>query len=82
VDDVAPIRAKEGRFLLYTESTTKGNSGSPLYLFDATGKKALATGVHVAGHETLGTNVSVPITFHLAIQEQHFEKDFNDGMIL
>ena len=81
MDDVAPIRAKEGRFLLYTESTTKGNSGSPLYLFDVTGRKALATGVHVAGHESLGTNISVPITFHIPIQEQHFDNDSNDGMI-
>jgi hypothetical protein len=52
-------------------------SGSPLYLFDVTGKKALATGVHVAGQETLRTNYSIPIAFHLATQEKHF-----DGTIL
>ena len=73
MDNVAPIRARDGHFLLYTESTAKGNSGSPLYFFDATGEKAFATGVHVAGQESLGTNVSVPIMFHFAVQEEHFD---------
>ena len=73
MDNVAPIRARDGHFLLYTESTAKGNSGSPLYFFDATEEKAFATGVHVAGQESLGTNVSVPIVFHFAVQEEHFD---------
>jgi V8-like Glu-specific endopeptidase len=81
VDDVAPIRAKEGRFLLYTQATTKGNSGSPLFFFDVTGNKALATGVHVAGLESLGTNVSVPIALHLDTQEKHFDTASNGNIL-
>ena len=73
MDNVAPIRARDGHFLLYTESTAKGNSGSPLYLFDGTGEHAFAIGVHVAGQESLGTNVSVPIMFHFAVQEEYFD---------
>jgi hypothetical protein len=34
--------------------------------------------VHVAGLESLGTNVSVPISFHLANQEEHFDNDANN----
>ena len=81
-DDVTPIRANEGRFLLYTEATTKGNSGSPLYLFDTTGNKALATGVHVAGHALLGTNASVPVSFHLDAQEEYPDTASSQGMVL
>ena len=68
VDNVAPIRARHGRFLIYTETTTKGNSGSPLYTYDTKTNKALVVGVHVGGHH-IG-NTSVPITYHLVPQEQ------------
>jgi hypothetical protein len=43
-------------------------------LFDTTGNKALAIGVHVSGHDLLRTNIAVPISFHMDTQENHFPK--------
>ena len=61
------MRAKHGRFLLYMDTTTKGNSGSPVYTFDITGSKALVVGVHVAGHHV--ANTAVPIMYYMSTQE-------------
>ena len=61
---MAPIIAKQGRFLLYTDTTSKGQSGSPLYT--VRGQDAYVVGVHVAGHATLRTNSSVPISLHMS----------------
>ena len=73
VKDVAPIRAKDGGFLMYTETTTGGNSGSPLFKYDEKENKALVVGVHVAGHEI--ANIAVPIMFHLSPQEKFQESE-------
>ena len=56
---------------MYMDTTTKGNSGSPVYTHDITGSKALAVGVHVAGHTI--ANTAVPLMFHptlMTIQEK------------
>ena len=53
---------------MYMDTTTKGNSGSPVYTHDITGNKALVVGVHVAGHKI--ANTAVPIMFHMSTQEK------------
>ena len=50
------------------DTTTKGNSGSPVYTHDITGSKALVVGVHVAGHKV--ANTAVPLMFHMSTQEK------------
>ena len=51
--------------MLYTEATTKGNSGSPLY--EIRENKARVVGLHVAGHNV--ANTSVPIMYHMTPRE-------------
>ena len=53
---------------MYMDTTTKGNSGSPVYTNDVTGSKALVVGVHVAGHKV--ANTAVPLMFHMSTQEK------------
>ena len=60
------MRGKHERILIYTVATTPGNSGSPLY--EIRGNKAMAVGVHVAGHTV--ANTAVPIKYHMHPREK------------
>ena len=63
-ENIAAIRLRKGRHLLYRDATSPGQSGSPLYYIDEDKKKAFVVATHVGGNRIIG-NSAVPISNHM-----------------
>ena len=74
--DISPQRLKDGRHLLYMDATTKGMSGSPLYILkeEKSAVNAFVVAVHVGsnGSKALGGkgNCAVPLCRHMEIDAE------------
>ena len=81
--DINPQRLKDGRHLLYMDATTKGNSGSPLYILQTvqSEKKAYVVAVHVGSNGSKANggkgNCAVPLCLHMEI-----DVEFPAGKVL
>ena len=71
VDNVNPTRLEQGRYLLHTNTTSNGISGSPLYRLQPGMKNALVIGVHVGASRVMG-NAAIPISYHFEPAESSF----------
>ena len=79
-DKIDAARLREGRHILYRDSTSPGQSGSPLYFIEGEENTALVVGVHVGGNRNLG-NCAVPISYHMTPVKTWIEKSSMPGNV-
>ena len=72
-DGIQPQRLPDGQHLLYTDATTPGNSGSPIFLLKDgdTSQEAFVLAVHVGGVQQNIANCAIPISYHINVDHEY-----------